>query len=203
MVRQALPWLVGTTFVAATLVSVVRGAGVEPSRADAASMVQKVAAINALGQKPAQKLNRTTVTENELNAYLAYEAKDQLPVGLVEPAISIVGGGRVTARAVIDLDAVRKQRATGGALDATSYLSGRVPIAATGLLRTSDGVGRFELESASVATLPIPKSVLQDIIGHYSRTQANPAGIGLDAPFALPARIREIQVEVGRATIVQ
>jgi hypothetical protein len=194
MVRQALPWLAGTAFVAATLVSVVRGAGVEPSRADAASMVQKVAAINALGQKPAQKLNRTTVTENELNAYLAYEAKDQLPVGLVEPAISIVGGGRITARAVIDLEAVRKQRATGGALDATSYLSGRVPIAATGLLRTSDGVGRFELESASVAALPI---------GHYSRTPANPAGIGLDAPFALPARIREIQVEVGRATIVQ
>jgi hypothetical protein len=71
------------------------------------------------------------------------------------------------------------------------------------LLRTSDGVGRLELESASVAALPIPKSVLQDIISHYSRTQANPAGIGLDAPFALPARIREIQVEVGRATIVQ
>jgi hypothetical protein len=203
MVRQALRWLAGAAIVTALLVPIVRGAGVEPSRADAASMAQKVAAINALGLKPGQKLNRTVVTENEVNAYLAYETKDQLPVGLVEPAVSIVGGGRITARAVIDLDSVRKQRATGGALDATSYLSGRVPIAATGLLRTSDGVGRFELESASVAALPIPKSVLQDIINHYSRTQANPAGIGLDAPFALPARIREIQVEVGRATIVQ
>jgi hypothetical protein len=203
MVRQALRWLTGATFLAVMLVSIVRGAGVEPSRADAASMVKKVAAINALAERPTEKLNRTTVTENELNAYLAYETKDQLPVGLVEPAISIIGGGRLTARAVIDLDAVRKQRATGSVLDATSYLTGRVPIAATGLLRTSDGVGRFELESASVAALPIPKSVLQDIVNHYSRTQANPVGIGLDAPFALPARIREIHVEVGRATIVQ
>src|SRR5262245_26837911 len=129
MVRQAFPWLALTAFVAATLASVVRGAAVEPSRAHAASTVQTVARIAALGERRSQKLNRTTGTENELNAYLVYEAKDQLPVGLVEPAISIVGGGRLTARAVLDLDAVRKQQATGGALDATSYLSGRVPIA--------------------------------------------------------------------------
>lgn len=185
------------------LVSIVRGAGVEPSRADAASMVQKVAAISALGERPSQRLSRTVVTENELNAYLAYEAKDQLPVGLVEPAITIMGSGRVSARAVIDLDAVKKQRGNGGVLDAASYLTGRVPIAATGLLRTGDGIGRFELESATVGALPIPKTFLQDIVSHYSRTQANPAGIGLDAPFALPSRIREIQVEAGRATIVQ
>ena len=203
MFRQALTGFASATLATAMLASIVRGAGVEPSRADAASMVQKVAAINALGERPSQRLSRTVVTENELNAYLAYEAKDQLPVGLVEPAITIVGSGRVSARAVLDLDAVKKQRGNGGLLDAASYLTGRVPIAATGLLRTSDGVGRFELESATVGALPIPKTFLQEIVSQYSRTQANPAGIGLDAPFALPSRIREIQVEAGRATIVQ
>ena len=41
----------------------------------------------------------------------------------------------------------------------------------------------------------MPKFVLQEIVSHYSRTPEKPAGIGLDDPFALPARIREIQVE--------
>jgi hypothetical protein len=45
--------------------------------------------------------------------------------------------------------------------------------------------------------------LLQEIISHYSRSAANPSGLSLDDPFALPARIREIQVERGQAIIVQ
>jgi hypothetical protein len=40
-------------------------------------------------------------------------------------------------------------------------------------------------------------------VSYYSRTPEKPAGIGLDDPFALPARIREIHVERGQAIIVQ
>ena len=52
-------------------------------------------------------------------------------------------------------------------------------------------------------SVPIPKVLLQEIVSYYSRTAENPSGIGLDAPFALPARIREIQVEPGRAVVIQ
>jgi hypothetical protein len=45
--------------------------------------------------------------------------------------------------------------------------------------------------------------ILQEIVSYYSRTAENPSGISLDDPFALPARIREIQVERGQAIIVQ
>ena len=78
-----------------------------------------------------------------------------------------------------------------------------MPVTATGRLQTSKGVGRFELESASVGGVPVPKLLLQEIVSYYSRTAQNPAGINLDDPFALPARIREIQVERGQAIIVQ
>jgi hypothetical protein len=44
---------------------------------------------------------------------------------------------------------------------------------------------------------------LQELVGFYSRTSANPAGIDIDAPFELPAGIREINVEAARAIIVQ
>ena len=80
---------------------------------------------------------------------------------------------------------------------------GRVPITATGVLTTSNGLGRFQLESATVGGVPVPKMMLQEIVSYYSRTPRNPAGINIDDPFPLPARIREIQVERGQAVVVQ
>ena len=103
----------------------------------------------------------------------------------------------------MDLDAVRRERKATSLLDPVTYLTGRLPVTATGVLKTSNGVGRFQLESASVSSVPIPKLLLQEIVSYYSRTPENPSGISLDDPFALPARIREIQVERGQAVIVQ
>jgi len=180
----------------------VRGAS-GPTQSDALSLKQKIAGIAAFGERPATRTNRTTVTENEVNAFLAFDGREQLPVGVVDPAVTIGGTGHVSAHAIVDLDLVKKQRPSKGLLDPVNLMTGRLPIEASGVLRTSNGVARFELESASVSSIRIPKVVLQEIVTYYSRTAANPAGIGLDNPFMLPARIREIQVEVGRAIIVQ
>jgi hypothetical protein len=173
------------------------------SKRDAASLKQKVAAITAHAERPTTTSRRTIVTENEVNSYLVYDAGDQIPAGVVEPSIAVVGGGRLSGRAVVDLDAVRKQKAPTSLLDPMNYLMGRLAVTAVGTLKTSNGVGHFELESSSVGSLPIPKILLQEIVSYYSRTPEKPAGISLDDPFQLPARIREIQVDRGQAIIVQ
>ena len=143
------------------------------------------------------------VTENEVNSYLAYETQGQLPTGVIDPTVTILGPGRLSGRAVVDLDAVRKAKNPTSLLDPMNYLMGRLPVTATGTLKTSNGTGQFALESASVGGVPIPKLILQEIVSYYSRTAENPAGVSLDDPFALPARIQEIQVERGQAIIVQ
>jgi hypothetical protein len=178
-------------------------AGEGPSPKDAASLRQKVAAIAIFGDHPSRQVHRTTLTENEVNAFLSFDAADSLPPGVLEPAVSILGTGRVMARAVVDLDAVRKQKNPSSLLDPTSYLTGRLPVTATGVLTTANGKGRFDLESATVSSVPIPKMLLQEIVSHYSKSQDHPGGVSLDSPFPLPARIREIYVERGQATIVQ
>ena len=188
-------------FVAALGVSMQ--ADVRTSRHDAMLLKQKVATINAHAASATKQARRTTVTENEVNAYLVYDAREQLPAGVVEPSVTIVGTGRVSGRAVVDLDAVRKAKNATSLFDPMSYLTGRLPVTATGVLKTNNGVGQFMLESAAVAGVPVPKLVLQEIVSYYSRTPDKPSGIGLDDPFALPARIREIQVERGQAIIVQ
>ena len=170
---------------------------------DAALLKQKVATINDRAAKPSNVARRITVTESEVNSYLVYEARDQIPVGVIDPSITVIGPGRLSARAVVDLDAVRKQKAPTSLLDPMNYLMGRLAVTAVGTLKTANGVGRIELESSSVGSVPIPKILLQEIVSYYSRSAEKPAGISLDDPFPLPARIREIQVDRGQAIIVQ
>ena len=178
-------------------------ADVRASKRDAALLKQKVATINDRAARPSKIARRITITESEVNSYLVYEARDQIPVGVVDPSITVIGPGRLSARAVVDLDAVRKQKAPTSLLDPMNYLMGRLAVTAVGTLRTANGVGRIALESSSVGSIPIPKMLLQEIVSYYSRSNEKPGGIGLDDPFPLPSRIREIQVERGQAIIVQ
>jgi hypothetical protein len=177
------------------------------SKEDAARFQSKLIKIVELGNAPARAAKpaqpRTTpVSDAEVNSYLRYLAADQIPVGIVEPVLNAVGEGRVTGRAVVDLDAVRKQKQRGW-LDPVGYLSGRMPVSAAGRLITKDGKGQFQLESADISGVAVPKAVLQELVSYYSRTPENPAGIDMEAPFELPARIREIRVGTGASTIVQ
>lgn len=152
---------------------------------------------------PGRAASRSTpVSDVEVNSYLRFHAGDQIPVGILEPTLNALGNGRVSGRAVVDLDAVRKQKRRGW-LDPMSYLTGRLPVTAAGRLTTKDGRGQFQLESAEVSGVTIPKAVLQELVSYYSRTPENPAGLDMDAPFELPSRIREIRVGSGTSTVVQ
>jgi hypothetical protein len=51
--------------------------------------------------------------------------------------------------------------------------------------------------------VPVPTSLLQDVVSYYSRSTDEPEGVRLDTPFRLPARIRQIEVGQGQAVVVQ
>ena len=195
----------------AVIVALMVGAAVRAqdatARKDADAAKKKFAAILAAGDLPVSKapkaVRRTTVTEHELNAYLVSDAAPQLPAGVVDPSVNILGAGRLSGRAVVDLDAVRQSKPSTGLLDPRTLLRGRLPVTATGVLKTGDGQGRFELESATVGGIPIPKVFLQEIVSFYSKSPEKASGLSLDDPFALPAGIREIQVQTGQAVVVQ
>jgi hypothetical protein len=174
------------------------------SRQDATRFQAKLVQIekNAAILRKGTVARPTRVTDVEVNAYLKFLAGSQVPVGIVDPTLQAAGNGRVTGRAMVDLDAVRTQKKRAWT-DPLGYLTGRLPVTAAGTLTTQDGVGRFALESADISGVTIPKSLLQELVTYYSRTAENPAGINIDEPFVLPAAIREIRVGQGSAVIVQ
>lgn len=173
------------------------------TRRDADNLLRKLVQITENSGAPRAKAARaTTITEPEVNSYLRYHAASEIPAGVTEPYVTIVGGGRLEGRATVDLDAVRQQKQRGW-LDPLGYISGKLPVHATGTLQTRDGVGRFTLDTASIGGVPVPKVVLQEVVSYYTRRPDNPAGVSLDDSFELPARIREIRVGTGQAVVVQ
>jgi hypothetical protein len=185
---------------------VAQGADTPLSRQQADSFQQKILAITAAGGRTAARTGggvRTPLTEAELNSWFAYIGQPLLPSGVAEPKISIIGQGRVGGGAIVDLDAVAKKKATGNMLDPWSYVGGRVPVTVSGILHTKDGVGRFQLESAEVSGVPVPKTLLQELVAYYSRTENHPNGVNIEDPFELPANINRIEVGQGQAIVVQ
>lgn len=202
MARRSAVSLLGVLIIAAALVAQGR-----LSKEEADRFQSKLTKIVAFGNAPAtaaksSQSHNTPVTDLEVNSYLKYRAGDQIPTGIVDPELSALGGGRVGGKAVVDLDAVRTQKKRGW-LDPLGYLTGKLPVTASGVLTTKEGKGQFQLQSAEISGVTIPKSVLQELLSYYSKTPENPEGINMDAPFELPAKIREIRVGSGTSTIVQ
>lgn len=200
---ERLHLLVGLCLLAAVTLP-AQTADPPASRRDADILKQKIALIAEQGGvAPSERRLRTTVTEQEVNAYLVYDGQDYLPAGVVSPGVTILDTGRVSGRAIVDLDRIREDRKPTSLLDPMNYLRGRLPVTAIGVLRTSNGVATFQFESAEVSGVPIPKLLLQQMVGYYSRSPARPSGFSLDDPVALPARIREIQLQRGQAIVIQ
>ncbi|MFL6281407.1 MAG: hypothetical protein ACJ731_14925 [Vicinamibacterales bacterium] len=200
MGRRSVVWLLGALIAAAPLAAQGR-----LSKEDADRFQSKLTKIVALGNEPLRKSSQprnTPLSDAEVNSYLKYRAADQIPTGIVDPMLSALGSGRVSGRAVVDLDAVRTQKKRGW-LDPLGYLTGRLPVTASGVLTTKDGKGQFQLQSAEISGVTVPKSVLQELLSYYSKSPENPEGINMDAPFELPAKIREIRVGTGTSTVVQ
>jgi hypothetical protein len=172
------------------------------TKVQAEQFERKLQLIVAQANTEARTPRRTPVSESEVNAYLRVRGPELLPVGVTNTTVSADGAGRVSGRAIVDLDAVR-EKGSGSLLDPKTYLTGRLPVTAAGILHTRDGRARFELQTATVGGVPIPKSFLQELVSYYTRSSDFPDGISLDEVYELPANIREIQVGDGNAIVVQ
>jgi len=178
-------------------------AALQLSKEQGDSVQRKIEEINKNASTEPVRPKRTTMSEVEVNSYLAFNIREKIPRGLANPEIRIVGDGQLAGRVFVDMDEFKRHRSSGGFLDPLSYISGQVPLTARGVLRTRDGKGQFQLASAEILGVPLPKPIVQELVGFFSRTSENPNGFNLDAPFNLPAKIREVAVNQGQALVVQ
>ena len=188
---------------AVLLVATLQAATLSRQQSDAFARKLALITRHAATTPPPAAGQRTPVSQDELNSWFAFRSQRLLPAGVAPPTLSIIGNGKVMGDVTLDLEAYAQKRKSGSALDPWGLIGGRVPVTVTGILHTKDGRGRFELQSAQLSGIPLPKSFLQELVTYYSRTPDKPQGIRIDDPFELPANIRHIEVGQGQAVVVQ
>jgi hypothetical protein len=178
----------------------------EPTRAEADAMQTKIDRVAATADTPPRPATArpltTTFTEREINAYLALDGPDFLPPGIAMPRVRLGEDNRVEARAVVDLDGVRRSRERS-VLDPLAYVTGAVEVVAVGTVEGRGGEGLIRYESATVGGVAVPKTVAQELLRFYTTTPERPRGFAFDEPFALPVGVRAVDVQRGAATVTQ
>jgi hypothetical protein len=204
-VRASRALIVSTALCAATVcaaVSLQGAGGVSRQQADVFEKKLETIERNAAA-KASRAPARTPVTETEINSWFTYRSEPVLPDGLTKPSLTIVGNGQVSGTATLDLDAVAKSRQSGRTFDVWNLVGGQMPVTVAGVVRTRGGKGRFELQEASVAGIPVPRRVVQELLSYYSRSPRHPNGRRLEDEFELPAGIQMIETSPGAAVVVQ
>ena len=198
--------MLGRKYVLASLLAGLASssiAAVQLTKAQGDALERKIDEIVKNGSSNPVRPKKTVISEPEVASYLAFNGKKKIPRGLANPAISMLGNGNLAGRVFVDIDEFKRQRGSSGFMDPLSYVSGQVPLTARGVLTSRDGRGHFQLGSAEILGVPVPKSILQELVSFFSRTPEYPRGFNIDEPFNFPAKIRQVAVNQGEALIVQ
>ena len=133
------------------------------------------------------------VRDGELNSWLNLTFAPKLPPGLTDLAIRFERD-RVSATGNVDLDQIPIKPATGGSFNPLSYLGGSVPVELRAKLTTADGFGTVVPEDVRIASIPLPRSAVAQIIAQATRTKENPQGFDVLSPFRLPYSAKRVRL---------
>ena len=164
---------------------------------------EKIDAVIANGEMTPVPAKTTSFSQAEVNTALSVNFKDKIPSGISEPEVRLLGNSRLTARVVVDVDEFKRKRSKRSNAGPLNFFGGKIPVLVRGDLITRGGQGQFKLQSAEVNGIPLPKSLVQEMLATYTRSRSNPNGIDLEKPFDLPVNIREVIVNLSEAVVVQ
>ena len=175
-----------------------------PSSDEAAGarLEQKLYAIVRQAGVVGDEVSLIPLPETEINAFLAHQAVGRLPTGITEPSVEIGTGDQVSVRAIVDLSAIRDQKERTW-LDPLRYLGGQLLAVASGAARSGSGEVLLDIHSVTVSGIPVPTTVLQEVVSFYTRTTERPEGTRLDQPIRLPYGITELRFSLGLVVVVQ
>ena len=165
------------------------------------SLARKLEAIEKLRIEKGRKPRTVLLTQGELNSYLNLTYAEKLPKGLRDVAVRL-DRDRILAKGLVNIERVKgKVGEGGGGWGPLSFLSGDVPVEITGKLTAKEGFGVVQWESVYLSSMRVPISVLEQLVLSATRTEANPEGFDIHAPFRLPYSVNELRLEPGRALL--
>lgn len=141
-----------------------------------------------------QPVSEIEVTEAELESYVLFELRDQIPLKMDSFDVQLTPGA-VGA----DTQLTFGTNSTGNPI-VDAFVGGTHNLFVKGKLSGEEGRGKFELSEIRVDGIPVPKVLIQTLIDKYVKPRYPDAD--LKEPFNLPWSIRSIDIRTGKATIV-
>ena len=168
----------------------------EVSERAAKSLQQKIDALKDASSDPKHKSgsSRMEVTESELESYLLYSLKEEIPAK-VDTAKVLLTEDTVSLETQITFSS----GATGNSI-VDALVGGTHDLFLKGKLVGSRGIGKFDLLDVRVDSIPVPNVLIQTLIKKY----VNPKypQVDLNEPFEMPWGIQSVKLERGKAVIV-
>jgi hypothetical protein len=171
------------------------------SREQADSLARKLESLT--GATPAKKKappRSVLLTEGEINSYLNLVLLPTVPtVTNVELRID---DGSLTATGLVDIDQI-KRRLTLSPWNPVSFLRGRVAVNVSGRYANAgrDGLGRVTIDEVRAGNVPIPISMIEQLVASSTRSAALPDGLDIREPFPLPPPVRGLRLQAGKALL--
>lgn len=168
----------------------------------AEGLAQKLDALlrrSQLKKPPREKT--VSVSEPELNSYLNLTLGPKMPKGVSDVVVRFERD-RLTARALVDLAEVQAKIPSGSLGGLLSFLSGKVPLEARGRLDAAeDGFSTFAIEEVNLSTIPVPVSMVEQLVVSATKTAESPQGFDVHSPFRLPYDLKRVRIQPGRALL--
>jgi hypothetical protein len=166
------------------------------------SLTRKLEAIEKRRIEKNRKPQTVLFTQGELNSYLNLTYAEKLPKGLRDVEVRL-DRDRILAKGLVNIDRVKGKVGESGSRSwgPLSFLSGDVPVEITGKVIAKDGFGQVLWESVYLSSMRVPTSVLEQLVLSATKTQENPEGFDVTAPFRLPYSVNRLRLEPGRALL--
>lgn len=165
------------------------------------SLTRKLEAIEKRRIEKSRKPQTVLFTQGEVNSYLNLTYAEKLPKGLRDVEVRL-DRDRILAKGLVNIDRVKgKVGEGGGSWGPLSFLSGDVPVEITGKVTAKDGFGLVVWESVYLSSMRVPVSVLEQLVLSATKTEENPEGVDITAPFRLPYSVNRLRLEPGRALL--
>jgi hypothetical protein len=187
---------VGGVIAFRTILAKEEPKGAQASPKAAKALQQKIDAIKDSETNPKHTKGsaRTEISEAELESYLLYSLKEDIPAK-VDTANVQLGQDTVS----LDTQITFSQNPTGNSVLDT-LVGGTHNLYLKGKLVAQQGRGRFDLQDVRVDGIPVPNLLIQTLVKKY--VQPKYPQVDLNEPFDMPWGIQELKVEQGKAMVV-
>src|SRR5262245_2176627 len=164
------------------------------SERSAKSLQMKIDAIQAAETaKGRQGTETVEVSESELESYVLYSMRDQIPARVDSIDVQLTPGA-----VAADTKLTFPSDSTGNPL-VDALVGGTHTFFIKGKLAASETKGRFELQEVKVDGIPVPLILIETLVEKYVKPKY--PDVDLKEPFPMPWGMDSLVITQGKATI--